>query len=52
MPGIWFDRARKTIVDPCCGAARAALGDEAFEAAYTAGQPMSLDEAVALALNG
>jgi tetratricopeptide (TPR) repeat protein len=49
---IWLRDVDASIVAPALAAARAALGDAEFEAAYAAGQRMTLDEAVALALNG
>jgi non-specific serine/threonine protein kinase len=49
---MWHRDAQQTIVAPVLAAAREQLGDAEFEAAYAAGQRMSLDEAVALALNG
>jgi hypothetical protein len=49
---VWHRDALKEIVPPALAAARAALGDDEFERCYAAGQRMSLDEAVELALNG
>ncbi len=49
---LWLRDVESSFVAPALAAARAALGDAEFEAAYAAGQRMSLDEAVALALNG
>ncbi len=51
IPSFWLRRAQNTIIDPTLAAARTALGDAVFEAAYAEGQHMTLDEAVALALN-
>ena len=49
---LWLRDVESSLVAPALAAARAQLGDAEFEAAYAAGQRMSLDEAVALALNG
>jgi len=49
---LWLGHAEVSIVAPALAAARAALGDAEFEAAYDAGRRMTLDEAVELALNG
>lgn len=48
----WLKDAEGSIIAPALAAARAALGDAKFERCYAAGQRMSRDEAVALALNG
>jgi hypothetical protein len=48
----WYKNAQRTIVEPALTAARAQLGDAEFEAAYAAGQQMTLDQAVADALRG
>jgi non-specific serine/threonine protein kinase len=52
LPWLWHRKAQQTIIAPALAAARAALGDVEFERCYAAGQRMTLDEAVALALNG
>jgi tetratricopeptide (TPR) repeat protein len=46
----WHYDAQRTVVAPALAAARAQLGDAEFEAVYAAGQRMTLDEAVAYAL--
>jgi tetratricopeptide (TPR) repeat protein len=46
----WHHDAQHTIVEPTLAAARAELGDAEFEAAYAEGQQMTLDQAVAYAL--
>jgi predicted ATPase/DNA-binding winged helix-turn-helix (wHTH) protein len=48
---IWLGHAEASIVAPALAAARVALGDAEFEAAYATGQRMSLDQAVELALS-
>lgn len=49
---LWLRDVKASMIVPALAAARAQLGDTEFEAAYAAGQQMTLDEAVALALNG
>jgi tetratricopeptide (TPR) repeat protein len=46
----WHRAAQRTIVEPALIAARAELGDSVFDSAYTAGLHMTLDQAVAYAL--
>jgi hypothetical protein len=48
----WYRDARGTLVEPTLAAARAQLGDTEFEAAYAAGQQMTLDQAVEYVLAG
>jgi hypothetical protein len=48
----WYRDVQPTIVEPTLATARAQLGDIEFEAAYVAGQQMTLEQAVAYALQG
>jgi tetratricopeptide (TPR) repeat protein len=48
---LWLQHAQGTTIAPMLAAARAALGDAAFEAAYAEGQRMTLAQAVEYALS-
>jgi predicted ATPase/DNA-binding winged helix-turn-helix (wHTH) protein len=50
VPGLWQRHAQHAIIAPTLAAARAALGDAEFEAAYAEGQRMTLEQAVEYAL--
>lgn len=47
---LWYRYAQGAIVEPTVAAAREQLGEAKFEAAFAARQAMTLDEAIALAL--
>jgi predicted ATPase/DNA-binding winged helix-turn-helix (wHTH) protein len=51
IPLLWLQHAQGTIIAPTIIAARAALGDAEFEAAYAEGQRMTLEQAVEYALS-
>jgi predicted ATPase/class 3 adenylate cyclase len=49
--GIALSESETAIIEPCMAPARAALGEEAWAAAFAAGRALSLEQAIAEALD-